>query len=154
VARLVIHYGGPRRLVTVPLSAVESIDWQQRAVFVADLEAAVAEDLTPVVLAARDIMDALIVDVGRRHTLRANDLWLLEEAGQLWLAGADASPWAVVRRLGRGVFGRGAARQLVDWKDLEFLRGDPQAARDGRDYHRQIARLQPSEIACLLDALP
>ncbi len=52
------------------------------------------------------------------------------------------------------MLGRGAARHLVDWKDLEFLRGDPEAARQGRDYHRQIARLQPAEIACLLDALP
>ncbi|MBV9581053.1 MAG: magnesium transporter [Chloroflexi bacterium] len=60
----------------------------------------------------------------------------------------------MLRRLGRGVLGRGAARQLVDWKDIEFLRGDPEAARQGQDYHRQITRLQPAEIARLLDALP
>src|SRR5918911_4035256 len=122
-----------------------------------DLEAgraAPAEALTRTVLAKRDIMDALVVDVGRRNTLRANDLWLREQAGRLWLAGADASPWAVLRRLGRGWLGRGAERRLVDWKDVEFLRGDPQAARQGHDYHRQITRLQPSEIAHLLDALP
>jgi Mg/Co/Ni transporter MgtE len=110
--------------------------------------------LTRSVLAKRDILDALVVDVGRRHTLRANDLWLREQDGRLWLAGADASPWAVLRRLGRGVFGRGAEPRLLDWKDLEFLRGDPAAAREGRDYHRQITRLQPPEIARLLDALP
>ena len=137
--------GGPRRLVTLPWSDVESIEWRHRAVVVADLHAATdvqADEDTLAVRARRDVMDALIVDVGRRHTLRANDLWLREEHGQLWLAGADASPWAVVRRLGRGVFGRGAERRLVDWKDIEFLRGDPTAARQGRDYHRQIQRLQ------------
>jgi Mg/Co/Ni transporter MgtE len=96
----------------------------------------------------------MVVDVGQRHTLRANDLWFREEEGQLWLAGADESPWAVLRRLGRGFLGRGGARRLVDWKDMEFLRGDPRTARAGRDYHRQITRLQPAEIACLLDALP
>jgi CBS domain-containing protein len=158
VARLVIQFGGPRRLVTLPWSDVETIDWQRRMLVVADFAAATqevqAEPKTPAVWARRDILDALVVDVGRRHTLRANDLWFREDDGQLWLAGADASPWAVVRRLGRGVFGRGAARRLVDWKDLEFLRGDPVAARRGHDYHRQIARLQPAEIASLLDALP
>jgi Mg/Co/Ni transporter MgtE len=43
---------------------------------------------------------------------------------------------------------------LLDWRDVEFLRGDPQAARDGRDYHRRVALLQPAEIAHLLDAVP
>jgi Mg/Co/Ni transporter MgtE len=56
--------------------------------------------------------------------------------------------------LARGLLGRGSARRLLDWKDLEFLRGDPRATREGLDYHRQITRLQPSEIASLLDALP
>jgi CBS domain-containing protein len=159
VAHLVIRFGGPRRLVTLPWPDVESVDWRRREVIVVDLDVAEAQDLTLPVLARRDIMDALIVDVGRRHTLRANDLWLRKEGGKLWLAGADASPWAVVRRLGRGVVGRGvlgrdAVRRLVDWKDLEFLRGDPEAARLGRDYHRQITRLHAAEIACLLEALP
>ncbi len=157
VARLLIQTGALRQLVTLPWSDVESIDWQRRVVVVGTFEGAEpvqADDDSHAVLARRDIMDALIVDVGRRHALRANDLWFREEQGQLWLAGADASPWAVVRRLGRGVLGRGAARRLVDWKDLEFLRGDPSAARRGHDYHRQIARLQPAEIASLLDGLP
>lgn len=158
VARLLIRTGASRQLVTLPWSDVESIDWQRRVVVVGkfdDAEQVQADDEdSHAVRARRDIMDALIVDVGRRHALRANDLWFREEHGQLWLAGADASPWAVVRRLGHGLFGRGAARRLVDWKDLEFLRGDPSAARRGRDYHRQIARLQPAEIASLLEALP
>jgi CBS domain-containing protein len=136
---------------------VESIDWRQRHLRVRDVHAgqrAPADSLLRSVLAGRDVMDALIVDIARRHTLRANDLWLHEKDGQLRLAGADASPWAVLRRLGHGLFGRGAERQLVDWKDIEFLRGDPYAARAGHDYHRRITRLQPAEIASVLDALP
>ncbi len=145
------------RVVSLDWSQVASIDWRRRRIAVTDFRsgrAAPSAALTRSVLAKRDILDALVVDVGRRHTLRANDLWLREQDGRLWLAGADASPWAVLRRLGRGVLGRGAERRLVDWKDLEFLRGDPTAARKGHDYHRQITRLQPPEIARLLDALP
>jgi magnesium transporter len=142
---------------TVAWEQVRMVDWRRRRVVVRDLDggrAAPAEALVRTVLAKRDIMDALVVDVGRRQTLRANDLWFREAGGQLWLAGADASPWAVIRRLGRGLLGRGREPRLVDWKDLEFLRGDPRTAREGRDYHRQITRLQPAEIARLADALP
>jgi CBS domain-containing protein len=142
---------------TLPWDQIQSVNWHSRRLHVEDVHGGApmsAESLTRAVLAARDIMDALIVDVGRRHTLRANDLWLREEDNHLWLAGADASPWAVLRRFGRGLLGRGAERRLVDWKDVEFLRGDPTAARRGHDYHRRITRLQPAEIAGLLDALP
>jgi CBS domain-containing protein len=143
-----------RQTRTLAWEQVKSIDWRRRRIFVHDLRAAHEAALDRSVLAKRDIMDALVVDVERRHTLRANDLWFREENCQLWLAGADASPWAVLRRLGHGLLGRGAGRQLLDWKDLEFLRGDPRAASEGRDYHRQITRLAPAEIARLLDGLP
>jgi CBS domain-containing protein len=142
---------------TLDWDQVHSVDWRQQRIVVSDVrggQPAPPKSLGRVVLAARDIMDALIVDVGRRNTLRANDLWFREQESRLWLAGADVSPWAVLRRLGRGLLGRGAERRLVDWKNVEFLRGDPSAARRGHDYHRRITRLQPAEIARVLDALP
>ena len=105
-------------------------------------------------LLKRDLMDALVVDVEHRHTTRANDLWLRESDGQLSLVGADVSAWAVLRRVGRGLLGRGAERSLLDWKDLEFLRGHPDLALENRDYHHRITQLQPAEIAHLLDQLP
>lgn len=156
VRRLVVRSGNGQAS-TLGWEQVQSVDWRLRRVLVEDLSAgraAPAEALTRSVLARRDIMDALIVDVGRRHAMRANDLWFREQDGCLWLAGADASPWAVLRRLGRGWLGRGAERRLVDWQDVEFLRGDPRLALEGHDYHRRIARLQPAEIGRLLDALP
>ena len=152
VTMLVLH-----DKTTLAWDQVQSIDWRRCRISVKGMSAAQPArpaTLARNVLARRDIMDALVVDVGQRHTLRANDLWLREQDGYVWLAGADASPWAVLRRVGRGLFGRGRAHRLVDWKDLEFLRGDPITARAGHDYHRQITRLQPSEIARLLDALP
>jgi Mg/Co/Ni transporter MgtE len=99
-------------------------------------------------------MDALVLDIARKQTMRANDLWLLYDENSLSLRAADVSPWAVLRRLARGALGRGAERRLVDWKNLEFLRGDPEAARSGGDYHRRITRLPPVTIAQLATSVP
>jgi magnesium transporter len=146
-----------KRQSELPWEAVQSIDWRRRRIVVADLTAgrpAPMEALTRSVLLKRDLMDALVVDVIHRQTTRANDLWLRESEGELWLVGADVSPWAVLRRVGRGMLGRGAERRLLDWKDLEFLRGHPKVATEGHDYHRRITQLQPPEIAQLLDQLP
>lgn len=112
------------------------------------------EPLEKAVLLKRDVLDSLVLDLENGHATRANDLWLEPEEGRLLLRAADVSPWAVLRRLGRGLLGRGADRNLLDWKHVEFLRGDPQAARAGRDYHRRVAHLPPAEIARLADAMP
>jgi len=87
--------------------------------------------------------------------MRANDLWLRQDEGRLWLRGADISPWAVLRRLGRGLLGDGRqGRRVVDWANVEFLRGDPRAGLAGDDYHRRIARLAPVAIARLAEDVP
>jgi magnesium transporter len=133
--------------------SVVDTDWKRRRIRVRAFEEvgrpAPAAELRRAVLIDRDVLDALLIDVARAHTMRANDLWLREESGRFWLRAADTSPWAVVRRLGRGWLGRAAGRHIVDWKDVEFLRGDPVAARSGGDYHRRIARLPAATIAQL-----
>jgi magnesium transporter len=141
----------------LPWDAVRKIDWRNKRILVNDLNASRAappDSLKQSVLIDRDMMDALILDLANRQSMRANDLWLEEKDGKLWLRAADIGPWAVVRRLGRGVLGHGQNRRLLDWQDVEFLRGDPQAAREGRDYHRRVATMQAGEIARLLDAVP
>jgi len=120
----------------------------------ASARGAPSEALQRTVLLGRDVLDALVLDVARRHSMRANDLWLRADDGELRLRAADVSPWAVLRRLGRGWLGRGAERRLVDWRDVEFLRGDPNAAVAGGDYHRRIARLGPSAVALLAEQVP
>ena len=62
----------------------------------------------------------------------------------------------MLRRLARGIIKPSSAtqRRLVDWKNVEFLRGDPQAAAFGGDYHRRITRLPPVTIAQLATAVP
>jgi CBS domain-containing protein len=143
--------------MALPWDAVTDISWRLARLRVGDLataRAAPAESLARSVLLVRDIMDALVLDVVERHAMRANDLWLRLEDGRLWLHAADVSPWAVLRRLGRGLLGRGGERHLVDWSDIEFLRGNPRAAQAGGDYHRRIARLTPPAIARLADQVP
>jgi len=147
----------PRRQMVLEWAAVRSVDWRHRRIRVGDLSAGNPESteaLADSVLLKRDLMDALVVDVEHCHTTRANDLWLRESNGQLALVGADVSAWAVLRRLGHGLLGRGAERALLDWKNLEFLRGHPDLARQNRDYHHRITELPPAEIAHLLDQLP
>jgi magnesium transporter len=143
--------------MALPWEAVTDIRWRLAHIRVTGLAAARAappESLARSVLLVRDVMDALVLDVVERHAMRANDLWLRLEDGRLWLRAADVSPWAVLRRLGRGLLGRGGERHLVDWGDIEFLRGNPRAAQAGGDYHRRITRLTPPAIARLAAEVP
>ena len=142
---------------SLPWEAIQSLDWQARHLHVTDLEAGQAispASLQAAILLQRDILDALILDLQHRRVTRANDLWLEEHAQRWQLAAADTSVRALVRRLSRGRYGRVQHSRLEDWKYIEFLRGDPQAARSGAGYHRRITRLPPGEIAQLTDALP
>lgn len=110
--------------------------------------------LDDAVLLKRDVLDAQVLDLQHLQATRANDLWLERDDGHLALCSADVSPWAVIRRLGRGWLGVGHKAHLLDWKYVEFLRGDARAAQAGRDYHRRVSRLQPPQIARLVEELP
>jgi CBS domain-containing protein len=143
--------------MSIPWEDITHRDWRRQHLKAKDLQAGRAAPeaaLKRTVLLGRDVLDALILDVASAQAMRANDLWLREDDTRLWLCAADVSPWAVLRRLARGLLGRGAERRLVDWKNLEFLRGDPQAASSGGDYHRRITRLPPVTIAQLATAVP
>jgi Mg/Co/Ni transporter MgtE len=53
-----------------------------------------------------------------------------------------------------GRFGRSPSSPLWDWRDVEFLRGNPDLGRRGRHYNHRIDRLRPAEIARLTEHLP
>jgi magnesium transporter len=147
---------GPQGPSCLPWGAVREIDWHRGSIVVDDLHAAetlTAELLEQAILLSRDVNDTLLLDLENCQATRANDLWLLEENGQLCLRAADISPWAVIRRLGHGLLGRGADRNLLDWKTVEFLSGDPSAVRPSR-YHCRVANRSATEIARLADAIP
>lgn len=141
----------------LPWEAVEEIDWRQAKIRINcydKAEAATEKWLDKAVLLRRDVLDALVIDLQNRRATRANDLWLEEECGQLFLKAADTTSWGVLRRLSRGVFGQKASHAPYDWKYIEFLRGDPHAVRNGAGYHMRIKRLPAGEIAGLSNELP
>lgn len=115
----------------------------------------------------RDVMDTLVLDLARERTVRVNDLWLRWEGppgdgydgGRLVVGGVDATATAIARRIlgrwtERHLFGRPRREQLIDWQDVEVLRGDPKRTFPKPDMTPHVARLQPARIADLAEALP
>lgn len=152
----VLYRGTRRERRALPWDEVDADSGPKGTLRVRDLAAgaeAPPERLEQAVLLARDVLDSLVLDVANREATRANDLWLEQSDGKLALRAADLSPWAVIRRLGRGRLGVGRNKNLLDWAHVEFLRGDPRAARAGGDYHHRVADLQPAVIARLVDAI-
>ena len=142
---------------SLPWDEVKSIDWPNHLIEVNSLEKARKENrdsMATEVLLADGILDALILDLENRRATRANDLCLEEAGGNLLLRSADTSFSAVIRRLTRARFGRISRGDLLDWKYVEFLRGDPQAVGRESGSHLRIGRLPPGEIARLADPLP
>jgi CBS domain-containing protein len=141
----------------LPWDAVRSIEWQRREILVSDLQRGASVNSAPLreeALLRKDVLDALVLDLQNRRTTRANDLCLEEEDGKLLLRSADTSARAVLRRLSRGLYGHVRASALYDWKYVEFLRGDPQAARNEAGKHLRITRLPPGEVARLTNQIP
>lgn len=152
--RSVLVPGDGARLCALPWPSTNVADGTIRVPSIAAARPVAEDELAQMVLLRRDIQDALLLDVAGQRTVCANDLWLRDDPLGLVVAGADVSPWAVLRRLSRGLLGHGAERGLLDWRQIEFLRGDPRAAAAGRDYHRVILTLLAAPIAALMDALP
>ncbi|MDQ4122072.1 MAG: CBS domain-containing protein [Acidobacteriota bacterium] len=102
----------------------------------------------------RDVLDAIIIDLQNRRVTRANDIWLEVKAGEITVRGADASVKAIFRRLSGGKFGKPEENEIYDWRYVEFLRGNPEAVKNGAGYNLRITRLAPGEIAGLIEAIP
>ena len=101
------------------------------------------------VLLHRDVLDALVIDLAGQRVTRANDLVLEPAHGHLHLRSADIGLRAIARRLTRYRYRGCAPEDLVDWRFMEFLRGDPGAVSAGAHYHRRIVHHPPGEIAHL-----
>lgn len=142
---------------SLPWDAVSDIDVKRRRLVVRDLKEARHESTASMakeVLLGDDVLDALVLDLQNRRATRANDLCLEQEKTQLVLRAADTGFSAILRRLTLGRYRYVSKSALYDWKYVEFLRGDPEAVRNGEGYHLRVARLPPGEIARLTDLLP
>lgn len=152
VTSFVIEHAGRRSLLPSP--RLRRVGEQ---ILVADLgltEPADDDVLADLVLLGCHVMDALVLDLDSQRTVRVNDV-ALEHTGEVLARGEiDATPWAVIRR----VFGRrlaiGRPHALIDWRDVEFLRGDPSRSFDGTGAESRATRLTPAQVADLADALP
>ena len=134
---------------------VAGVDWRRGRITIEDIGSCEEhDDDDKHVLLARDIMDALVLDLLGRRTTRVCDLRLKEEDGVLRVVGADAGLAAMIRRVTRGRFGNVDKESLFDWKYVEFLRGDPSAVDNGAGYRLRINRLPAGEIARLADYVP
>ena len=142
---------------SLPWTSVSEVDLKKRRLLVPDLKEGKRESTKSMareVLLGDDVLDALVLDLQNRRATRANDLWLEREKDELVLRAADTSFAAMLRRLTHGLYSRVSKSALYDWKYVEFLRGDPEAVRNGEGYHLRVARLPPGEIAHLSDLLP
>ncbi len=142
---------------SLPWDAVKDIDFKQRLIKVNTLDESVvesADSLAKAILLGAGILDALVLDLQNRRATRANDLWLEYENNQLVLRSADTSFRSILRRISGGRYGGSSEKGLCDWKYVEYLGGNPEAAKSEAGQHLRISHLPPGEIARLTDALP
>ncbi|MEP6925068.1 MAG: CBS domain-containing protein [Pyrinomonadaceae bacterium] len=153
----VLFWNDDRKFVGLDWKNSNLIDLRKKEIRTTNLKEAKEfpdDSLTREVLLVRDVLDALILDLQNRRVTRANDLWLEKRDEQIVLSHADISTAAILRRLSFNLWRRIDRKNLFDWKFVEFLRGDPNAVRNGAGYHLRITKLAPGEIAGFIDLIP
>ena len=141
----------------VDWNRVKAVDPKKRRFLISDLDSAQkidSQSLIGEVLLLRDTLDALILDLLGRTTTRASDLCLELEDNRLRVRGVDVGFEAMLRRITLGYYRRINQKSLIDWRYVEFLRGDPKAVKSGAGYRMLIKRLPAGEIAQLASYLP
>jgi magnesium transporter len=146
-----------RKLRILPWSDDVRLNAAGKAIQVTDLGKGALISTPPDVKSAwlgRDVLDTIIVDLQNRRVTRADELYLEATSGRLELCAADVGVMAILGRLGLGRHEASSTTAPLDWKYLEFLRGDPDAVEAGAAYQGRIARLPPGQIAHLTESLP
>lgn len=152
-----LFYNDKNEFVGLAWSEVRDIELKNKQLRVTNFDKAHAlgeQTKTKQVLLARDVLDALVLDLQHRRATRANDLWLEKDNDKLLLTGADVSLAAIFRRLTFNRWRFFNKEDLYDWKYVEFLRGNPESARSGAAYQSRINKLAPGEIAQFIDWIP
>ena len=152
-----IFYEIDKKFMRLSWDAVLSINWKNKQIKVSDLIQ--AEEVSPepnkdYVLLRREILDALLLDLQNRRAIRANDLQLAEKDGRMELRAVDTGLSPILRRISFGFYNYVSEKGLYDWKYVEFLRGNPQAVKNGAGYHLRITRMSAGEIAQISSFVP
>lgn len=165
IALLEDDYPPVTGITFISSDGIRRIDWVQvreidragRRISVVDLNAASPadkEDKPGEVLLRRDVLDALIIDLLGRRTVRSSDLMLSTADKEMRLKAVDAGLRAMLRRITRGLYKGLRRSDMYDWKYVEFLRGDPHAVDSGAGYRLRIGRLPAGEIAQVAEYVP
>ena len=149
-----IYFGRNSHKRRVSWGLVTDLDIKASTIRVNDLSAGEAANDEKEVLLKRDILDSLILDLLGRRTTRVCDVLLSANDGELRVKATDAGFAAVVRRIFRVNWPAIDHTSVFDWKYVEFLRGDPDAVRNGAGYRMRIKHLPAGEIALLSDYIP
>lgn len=152
-----LFYKNDTNFMRLSWKCVQSVDWRLKQIKVSDLTQAEETTLElnkNYVLLNHEILDALLLDLQNRRAIRANDLQLEEKDGRLELRAADTGLSAILRRISFGFYRYVGKDGLYDWKYVEFLRGSPQAVKNGAGYHLRITRMSPGEIVQLSNFVP
>jgi CBS domain-containing protein len=167
VADLVARLGGPaprvtRILVRAGRHGRFALPWEDVAGFersgvvlreVAgelDRGAQPAEDE---VLLLRDLVDTQIVDVAGRRLVRAGDVDLERQDGQLVVAGVDVGAGPLLRRLGLRRLARRFASRSLPWSDLYAASPAAHTVQLRVDRQRLVG-LGPAGLAQVIGRLP
>jgi magnesium transporter len=112
-----------------------------------------AQPLDDELLLMRDLVDTQIVDVTGRRIVRAGDVDLQRQNGDLLVAGVDVSGGSLLRRLGLRRLARRSPRRSLPWTDLYAASPTAHTLQLHGDRER-IARLGPAGLAQVIGRLP
>jgi CBS domain-containing protein/sporulation protein YlmC with PRC-barrel domain len=116
-------------------------------------------------LLGRDLLDQQVIDVHGRKLVRVNDIDLLQEPADNYVAlrvgTVDVGARGAVRRLLKGVVPSGVLRSLlqrlperaIPWNFVDLIETDPARRVKLKISHERLAKLHPADIADIVEEL-
>lgn len=151
ISALVARVG--RRTAFVSVDQVERVTHRGVTLRSARLDLADFERREGEVVLMGDVVDHQLVDVDGVRVVRAADLYLAQVGGVLRLVGADVGVSTLLRRLGPARYrSRPTPERVIDWAAIQPF-GRPGSPLRLRDSNRALHRLQPADLADLLEEL-
>jgi len=104
----------------------------------------------------RDVLDKQILDVTNARLVRVNDVFLVEDDGQLRAAGVDVSFRGLLRRvrLEKLFVSAGRrfnfSRQYIPWNQVEIMRGESGGKIISKVPADKLSRLHPTDLAAIV----
>src|ERR1700691_1063401 len=148
----------------LPLTAVSAINGGIRA-STPSAEWTSADGSEGLLLLSRDLLDQQVIDVFGRKVVRVNDVDFHHDSAQnrsvLKVGGVDVGARGAVRRLLKGMIPAAALRALllrvppreIPWDFVDIIETDPARRVTLKISHERRARLNPADIADIVEDL-